>query len=421
MAANALERVFRHLRTLAAVEQCRDLSDSDLLERFIAEDDEAAFTLLVQRHGGMVLHVCRRVLHDAHLAEEAFQATFVVLGRQASSIRKRRSLASWLHGVALKVALKARQRAATRRHRETEAGAMRRSETIDDATWEELRGILDEELAALPEKPRAAVILHYLEGKTHAQAAGELGCAKSTLQSYLERGRERLRERLTQRGLTLSAAAVAAALTEQAAAVPTVQTLSALRAVMTGTILIWPAPQLSRHAERPGNRELEQWWIDLASEDARRAYAALVGLSEEPQATVLLFRERLRPVAEASAERIRHLVAELDNREFTIREEAKKQLGALEDQAASALRMTLKSNLSLQQRRYVEQLLAGLEGIRTPQSLRQVRALEILERLDTPEAKLLLQKLAQGAPEARLTQEAKASLERQAIRHALKP
>lgn len=236
MPAELLNRVFRHLRMLAYAEHGRDLTDQDLLERFIATREEAAFTLLVQRHGAMVLGVCRRVLRDLDLADDAFQATFVVLARRASSIRKHSAIGSWLFGVALRVALRAKSQTLTRRHHERQAGMCRR-ETADETTWEQLRGFLDEEIAGLPENMRAALVLSYLEGKSQVQVAAELGCARSTVQRWLEEARQHLREGLDKRGVALTTTALTTVLTEQAAgAMPPILTLNAVRAVMLGTV-----------------------------------------------------------------------------------------------------------------------------------------------------------------------------------------
>ena len=119
----------------------------------------------------MIFGVCRRLLGDSPEAEDALQATFLVLVRRAQSIRRRESLGSWLHSVAQRIALRARAQSATRRRREREAGNMAASRPIDDSTWQELRLALDEEIGALSEKYRAPIILCFLEGKTHAQAA----------------------------------------------------------------------------------------------------------------------------------------------------------------------------------------------------------------------------------------------------------
>jgi RNA polymerase sigma factor (sigma-70 family) len=223
MPSALLKVLLGFLHKARAVEADADLNDGALLERFLAQRDDAAFEVLLQRHGPMVLGVCWRVIGDvdSHAAEDAFQATFLVLARRAASIRDPASLASWLYGVAQRIACRARAQAAIRRQREKEAAiAMRRCETLDDLTWQELRGVLDEEIGRLPEKYRAPVVLCLLEGKSYDQAAKELGCPKSSLASRLSKALELLRGQLTRRGIALSAAALATALTEKATAAP---------------------------------------------------------------------------------------------------------------------------------------------------------------------------------------------------------
>jgi RNA polymerase sigma factor (sigma-70 family) len=165
----------------------------------------------------MVLAVCRRVLRQAQDAEEAFQATFLLLARQAPSIRQRGSVGPWLHGAALRVALKARTQAARRRRREREAAAVPRVEAPSATAWRELQAVLDEEVGRLPERYRAPLVLCYLEGKTQEEAAAQLGCPLGTVRSRSARGRALLQARLTRRGLALSGAAFATALTAHAA------------------------------------------------------------------------------------------------------------------------------------------------------------------------------------------------------------
>src|SRR5436305_1502875 len=144
----------------------REVPDGELVDGFVARRDGAAFEALVRRHGPMVLGVCRRVLGHAHDAEDAFQATFLVLVRKAASVRPREQLANWLYGVAYHTALKARAAAARRRAREKRAGAMSRRTTLPEDRWSDLQPVLDEELARLPDKYRVPVVLCDLEGKT---------------------------------------------------------------------------------------------------------------------------------------------------------------------------------------------------------------------------------------------------------------
>jgi RNA polymerase sigma factor (sigma-70 family) len=193
------------------------VADRQLLEAFVAGRQEAAFTALMRRHGAMVFGVCRRVLSDWHDAEDAFQATFLILARQAGSIRRRESVASWLYGVAYRVALKARTTAARRRRHERQRPIAPVAQVGAAAGLEELRRVLDEELARLPEKYRAPLVLCYLEGKARDEAAGQLGWSAGALKGRLERGRELLRRRLERRGLAFSVALLVTALSQTAA------------------------------------------------------------------------------------------------------------------------------------------------------------------------------------------------------------
>jgi RNA polymerase sigma factor (sigma-70 family) len=179
-----------------------DLPDSRLLRRFVAERDEAAFRLLVGRHGPMVLGVCRRVLGDCHAAEDAFQATFLVLVRRAEEAA-REQLGPWLHGIALRTAMKAKV-AAARRLAHERAAAERRPAAVAPEPVAELGPVLDEELRRLPAHLRAAVVLCDLEGHSRRRAAALLGLPESTLSSRVAAARRRLAERLTARGVTLS-------------------------------------------------------------------------------------------------------------------------------------------------------------------------------------------------------------------------
>jgi RNA polymerase sigma factor (sigma-70 family) len=214
MTSGQMGGVLHHLRKLSA-EHAGGRSDRDLLERFVRQRDEAAFAALVERHGPMVLGVCRRVLRDAHDAEDACQAVFLVLARKAGSIRHRESVGGWLHGVAYRVAANLKREIARRHAREVLAVAEPQADSTEMA-WHEMRAVLDEELHRLPDRFRAPLLLCYLEGKTRDEAAQELGWSSGTLRGRLERGRELLRERLTRRGLALPVALLAALLTGRA-------------------------------------------------------------------------------------------------------------------------------------------------------------------------------------------------------------
>jgi RNA polymerase sigma factor (sigma-70 family) len=172
-------------------------TDEDLLRRFAREQDETAFAILVERHGPMVLGVCRRLLDNEHDAEDAFQATFLVLVRRADSLAHPELLGSWLYGVAYRTARKARTQAARRRQQERQAASVATvDEPSTDLAWRELRSTLDDELNRLPDKYRLPLILCYLQGLTNEEAARRLGWPAGSMSYRLARGRELLRERL---------------------------------------------------------------------------------------------------------------------------------------------------------------------------------------------------------------------------------
>ena len=212
MAAVELSRFVRRLRGVLAARETAGLTDAGLWERYVRERDEAAFETLLRKHGPMVLGVCRRILRNEQDAEDAFQATFLVLVRKAASLSSPRTLANWLHGVARRTALEARSSAARRRARE--AALLPRTVTADDP-WDDLRPVLDHELGRLAEKYRIAVVLCDLEGKTRKEVARQLGWAEGTVASRLARGRRILAKRLARRGF--AGALVAAALANGAA------------------------------------------------------------------------------------------------------------------------------------------------------------------------------------------------------------
>jgi RNA polymerase sigma factor (sigma-70 family) len=200
--------------------RAEELSDEDLLEQFLSgegTDSQEAFRSLVVRHGPMVLGICRHVLNGHHDAEDAFQATFLVLARKAATIRNRRVLAGWLHEVAHRIAVKARASTVRQRNIERQGVAMsppaiELDEQDKAAAWNELRPVLHAEVERLPERYRIPVILSYLEGKTNEEVADLLQCPVGTVKGRLSRARDLLRARLTRRGLALSAAFLATAL-----------------------------------------------------------------------------------------------------------------------------------------------------------------------------------------------------------------
>jgi RNA polymerase sigma factor (sigma-70 family) len=206
--------------------------DEELLGRFARDHDQEAFAALVRRHGPMVFGVCLRILREAHDAEDAFQATFLVLARQAGPVGRPGSLAYWLYGVACRIARNARARAARRRRHETAAASQSAARREPEPGQEELRAHLDRELQRLPEKYRQALVLCYLEGKTNQEAARQLGWPPGSMSARLARGRELLRERLLGRGAAFSAGALLALLGQAAAAVPARVYASAVQAAL---------------------------------------------------------------------------------------------------------------------------------------------------------------------------------------------
>jgi RNA polymerase sigma factor (sigma-70 family) len=233
MATEQAHPVLRYLRKLAASPELDALTDGQLLERFVATQEEAAFAALVRRHGPLVLGVCRRLLCGHADAEDAFQATFVVLFCRARSLDRRGSLAGWLYTVAYHVALRARGVDARRRLQERQVGEMPQTECHAEAVWRDLQPVLDEELNRLPEKYRAPVLLCYVEGKTNEEVGRLLRLPVGTVKSRLARARETLRRRLTSRGITLTGAALAAVLAEKAAAdVPSLLVASTLQTTL---------------------------------------------------------------------------------------------------------------------------------------------------------------------------------------------
>ena len=206
MAIGKQAAVVKELQTLFNVGAVRELSDGQLLERFATDRGEAAelaFAVVVERHGPMVLRVCRSVLAETHDIEDAFQATFLVLVQKARSLWVRDSLGPWLHQVAVRTASRARLTAARRRRHEERAAATRAESHIVKS--DDLGSVLHQEIEKLPERYRAPLVLCDLEGRSLQQAARHLGWPLGTVKSRQARGRERLRDRLRRLGLAPNA------------------------------------------------------------------------------------------------------------------------------------------------------------------------------------------------------------------------
>jgi RNA polymerase sigma factor (sigma-70 family) len=217
MATSQTSEVIQHLRRAVLLREGAGLTDWQLLEDYLSRREPAALAALVYRHGPMVWAVCRRVLRNYHDAEDAFQATFLVLVRKASSIASPELLANWLYGVAHQTALKARATTAKRRSRERQVMKMPEPAVPEQDLWNDLQPLLDQELSRLPDKYRVAIVLCDLEGKTRKEAARQLGVPEGTLAARLVRGRVMLAKRLARHGLAVSAGSLAAVLVENAA------------------------------------------------------------------------------------------------------------------------------------------------------------------------------------------------------------
>jgi RNA polymerase sigma factor (sigma-70 family) len=228
MAAAELNKAVEHLRGVLVERDAAGVTDGELLTRYVRQRDEAAFAALVRRHGPMVLGVCRRVLHDPHDAEDAFQATFLVLVRKASAVRCPGLVGNWLYGVAYRTAQHARRALLKRRTKEAEV--VPKAEAPHEARAD-LRDLLDRELERLPDRYRAAVVLCDLAGASSKEAALHLGLPAGTVASRLARGRALLAKRLARHGLAVTGAALAGVASQDAAAgVPAALVSSTIKA-----------------------------------------------------------------------------------------------------------------------------------------------------------------------------------------------
>src|SRR5262245_38783436 len=217
MATNQINHVIQGLRKAFLLQHGAEQTDKQLLDRFINHREGAPLEMLVRRHGLMVWGVCRRLLPNHQDAEDAFQATFLVLVRKATSIVPREMVGNWLYGVANQTALKVRAATARRGSRERQVTDMPEP-TLEPDLWDDLEAVLDRELSRLPDRYRAAIILCDLEGKTRKEAARQLGCPEGTVASRLATARKLLAKRLARHGLVVSAGALAATFSRNAAA-----------------------------------------------------------------------------------------------------------------------------------------------------------------------------------------------------------
>jgi RNA polymerase sigma factor (sigma-70 family) len=314
MAQQSWDPILVQIRSLAA-RPGTPAHDAELLSQFVSRQDEAAFESLLRRHGAMVFRVAQRVLECEADAEDVFQATFLLLARRASAIRKREAVASWLHGVAHRLALSVRSKRARRSEKERRAAEARPTETPAESSWGELERALDEAIARLPARYRTPLVCCYLEGRTQEEVARDLGVPLGTVRSWVARGRDLLRKQLLRRGISLSVGGAGAALLASACAraeaVPSPLLLSTAKAACLYRRGGNAMAQVSPHAAalvrqgmtgvlvakvKSGAASL----LVLAFAVAGAAWAAHRGPSAEPQQA-----EESRPKAAASEDRPR--------------------------------------------------------------------------------------------------------------------
>jgi RNA polymerase sigma factor (sigma-70 family) len=229
-----MKTVIRHLRRVALLYAAEGLTDSQLLEAFLSRREEAAFEVLLRRYGPMVMGVCRRVLRNAHDAEDAFQATFMVLARKAGSLRSRELLANWLYGVAYRTAMKARAMNTKRRAKERHACAIPHSDAASSAD-EALLERLDHELSRLPDKYRVPVVLCELEGRSRREVARMLTIPEGTLSSRLAKAKKLLARKLSRYG-TLVLAALSSESAASACVTPALRASTAKAVLSAGSV-----------------------------------------------------------------------------------------------------------------------------------------------------------------------------------------
>jgi RNA polymerase sigma factor (sigma-70 family) len=384
-----MSEVFKGFRT-ALLHGAPGLTDGELLEAFVRRRDHAALAALVGRHGPLVWGVCRGLLPHAQDAEDAFQATFLILVRKAAVIRQPELVANWLHGVARHTARKARAVAARRRLHERQVLEMPEAIAPPSEPDSDLRPLIDRELSRLPEKYRILLLLCDLEGKTRKDVARQLNVPEGTIGGRLIRARALLARRLARLGRDLAGAAPAALLAWGAASasVPAAvmgRTLNAATAVAAGEAMatvvspavaaltegvlttMWHSKLkaalavllglaacacVALAATRPASSEpprddpkpaaakveppdakaapadapaLEVWWQDLASKDEAKASRALLAFSTRPRESIAFFKDHLKAV-KLDADRLKKLVAELEDEKFPVRQAAAQQL-----------------------------------------------------------------------------------------------
>ncbi len=361
MATGQPSGVIQHLRRALLLRDGAGLTDGQLLEDYISRRDEAALAALVQRHGPMVWGVCRRVLGNYHDAEDAFQATFLVLVRKAAAIASPELLANWLYGVAHQTAIKARSTVARRKVRERQVTEMPEPAVVEQDLWDDLQPLLDQELSRLPDISRVVIVLCDLEGKTRKEAARHLDLPEGTVGSRLARARVLLAKRLSERGVTLSGGALAAVLAQNVASagVPdsvVSSTISAASLFAAGLVSVKVAA-------------LTEGVLKAMLMSKLKAVVAVVLVLGfvGTGATVLSCRTAAaqgdpsgaKPPADPAQLRVQVLIGQLDDDKFQKREQATKELRRLGRAIIPQLESALERAPTREARRRLEQLLDG--------------------------------------------------------------
>jgi RNA polymerase sigma factor (sigma-70 family) len=275
----SMNRMVRHLKRAAFLGEQKVLSDGQLLQSFLSGRDEAAFEILVKRHGPMVLGVCKRVIGNLHDAQDAFQAVFLVLAKKAAAIVPRELVGNWLYGVAYRTALHARAKLCRRRARELQVKDMPHPTALPNFDLLDLHQALDQELTKLPEKYRVPIVLCDLEGRSRKDVAGQLQIPEGTLSSRLTTGRQLLAKRLSRHGLALSGGGLAMMLTQQAAAATMPSTLLAVTVKAAGLTAAGKsaAALLSTHVLALSQGVLKTMFLDKTKVIAVLMFGLLLG------------------------------------------------------------------------------------------------------------------------------------------------
>ena len=396
MATATLQGIVRHLGLAVAVRNSAGVADAQLLERFVSRRDEAAFELLVWRHGKMVLGTCRRLLRDAHEAEDAFQACFLALARRAGSVGRRGSVGGWLHRVAFRLALGAKARRATRDVREQPLGdqapAAGTPDPAAEAARREVRRVLDGEVNRLPDRYRVPFVLCCLEGRSNADAAREIGCPVGTVESRLTRARERLRAGLARRGVTPAAGLLAAPVDPGAASafVPAALAASTARAATLTTAGQAVAAGLIS-AEVATLTEGALRFMFMTKLKAAAAAVLLAAAVAGTGTGVLTYRTAAAgqpgpagAPATVDTARIAKLIGQLGSDAFADRDKAAKELDAIGAPALDALREAARTG-EPEQSRQAKDLAARIEGRIESAGMLAPRRVRLVYR-DTPVA-----------------------------------